>query len=378
MTALKQAIDSGDDIPLDVEFLKRQCPDAGTDPVGFFLQHGLERKLNPTPWFLTDWYAWQNPDWTDYESPYLHYLHKGRGECRDPSPFVDMRRYQSIAGIPAGAIYNLILAGHRSIALGIYDTRADLGRCQDSFRAAIDIVAHRIVPPSDRKKALVVLQAGSGAVLQDWFETRDREWDVLVNYYDASGFRPGFGDYVFFQKGTKFTAMYLLWTRYQEILTHYEHVLFLDDDVEVSGVCLNRLFQTCRTHNLDLAQMSLSDGSSCNWSELFSQSGSTSPREVSTVEIMMPVFSAAALRTVAPTFVQSVSGFGLDLAWGKLVRDARGKIAVLDDVVATHARPVDQTDGAYYSYLRRHMINPKSELWVLLNDYDADRNLVSF
>lgn len=378
VSAVLQPINTGGNLPLDVEFLKRQCPDAGPDPVGFYLQHGLKRKLNPTPWFLTDWYAWQNPDWSVYGSPYLHYLNKGCGECRDPSPFVDMRRYQSIAGVPADAIYDLILAGHRSIALGVYDSRADLVRCQDSFRAAIRVAAHRIVPPSDRKKALVVLQTGRGTVAQDWFEKSDREWDLLVNYYDASGFRPGFGDYVFFQKGTKFTAMWLLWARYQEIFKHYDHVLFLDDDVEVSGVDLNRLFQTCRTHNLDLAQMSLSDGSSCNWRELFSQAGNTFPRAVSAVEIMMPVFSAVALRTVAPTFAQSVSGFGLDLAWGKLIRDAGGKIAVLDDVVATHARPVDQTDGAYYSYLRRHMINPKSELWVLLNDYDADRNLVSF
>ena len=50
---------------------------------------------------------------------------------------------------------------------------------------------------------------------------------------------------------------------------------------------------------------------------------------------------------------------------------------MLDDVVATHARPVDQADGAYYSYLRRHMINAKAELWVMLNDYDAERNLTS-
>ena len=377
MSALRQSIGDCGQIPLDIEHLRRQCPDVGPDPLAYFLRHGLEQKLDPTPWFLTDWYAWQNPDWVTFGSPYLHYLTKGSAEGRDPSPFVDVCRYQAISGVPAATIFDLILAGHRSVALGVYENRADLTRCQNRFRASINVVAHQILPKSVRKKALVVLQAGSGAIARECFERDDREWDLLVNYYDATGFRPGFGDYVFFQKGTKFTAVWLLWARYREILAHYEHVLFLDDDVEVTGTDLNRLFRKCRMHELDLAQMSLSKDSSCNWVELFSQSGNTSPRKVSAVEIMMPVFSASAIRRVAPTFAQSVSGFGLDLAWGKLIRDAGGTIAVLDDVVATHARPVDQTDGAYYSYLRRHMINAKSELWVLLNDYDADRNLTT-
>ena len=377
MSSLQQSIGDCGQIPLDIEHLRRQCPDVGPDPLTYFLRHGLEQKLDPTPWFLTDWYAWQNPDWVTCRSPYLHYLSKGSAEGRDPSPFVDMHRYQAVSGVPATTIYDLILAGHRSVALGVYENRADLARCQNRFRAGINIVAHQIVPKSVRKKALVVLQAGSDAIARDWAEHDDREWDLLVNYYDATGFRPGFGDYVFFQKGTKFTAMWLFWERYREILTHYDHVLFLDDDVVVTGTDLNRLFRSCWMHGLDLAQMSLSKVSSCNWAELFSQAGTASPRKVSAVEIMMPVFSASALRCAAPTFAQSVSGFGLDLAWGKLIQDAGGTIAVLDDVIATHARPVDQADGAYYSYLRRHMINAKSELWVLWNDYDADRNLTS-
>ncbi|MDA8586380.1 hypothetical protein N9L47_08940 [Rhodobacteraceae bacterium] len=378
MSALPQDAIKNADVPVVVDHLLSQTCDLGADPVAFYLQHGLECRLNPTPWFVTDWYAWQNPDWTTFAAPYLHYLDKGRFEGRDPSPFVDIPRYRDVSGVSPGAIYDLILAGHRSIALGVYGGRADLTRCQQNFRDGIQIVAHQTTPPVHPKKALVVLQAGREALSHTWFDNENREWDLLVNYYDAAGHQPGLGDYVFFQKGTKFTAMWLLWNRFRNILSQYEHVIFLDDDVETTCDGLNRLFRTCRTHDLDLAQMALTSASSCNWTELFAQSGHAGPRNVSAVEIMMPVFSKSALRNVAPTFDKSVSGFGLDLAWGKIVSDAGGKIAVLDDVLATHARPVDQTGGAYYSYLRRHMINAKSELWTLLEDYDADRNLISF
>lgn len=370
------------DVPVDAAYLRAQVPALAetVDPITHYLERGLADRLNPTPWFLTDWYAWQNPDWCQaHPAPYLHYLGKGRHEGRDPSPFVDIHRYRQAVGpsVPPERIYDLILAGWRSPALGVCDGPEALHACQRRFLEAISVVAHRARPPARPRPALVFLQAGRGSMAASWYDDGLREWDVLVNYYDAEGYRPGFGDYVFFQKGTKFTAMWSLWQRFAWIFGPYEHVLLLDDDVAATPEALNRLFRTCRAEGLDLAQMSLTSDSSCNWSELFQRPGATGPRAVSAVEIMMPVLSRRALGLVAPTFGRSVSGFGLDLAWGRIVADAGGRIAVLDEVAATHARPVDQGGGAYYSYLRRHMINAKAELWALVTEYGADRDLVS-
>ncbi|NND20926.1 MAG: hypothetical protein HKO14_02455, partial [Silicimonas sp.] len=77
------------------------------------------------------------------------------------------------------------------------------------------------------------------------------------------------------------------------------------------------------------------------------------------------------------TLGQSVSGFGLDLVWGQIVAEQGGRIAVLDEVSATHARPVDQAGGAYYQYLRRHGINAKAELWTMLKRYGAPRDVIT-
>lgn len=362
---------------IDVAYLLNQAPDLAEQPVEGYLAQGLKRCLNPTPWFDTDWYAWQNPDWSEYAAPYLHYLDKGRAQGRDPSPFVDIPRFCEMTKASATDAYGLIRAGFRSPTLGVYEHRQDLARCQAEFRAGIHLVGHRVSKPKTRRKGLVVLQAGRGLPVNMWADAPGREWDLMVNYYDAVGFHADLGDYVTFQKGTKFTSMWTLWKKFRSILQAYDHVLFLDDDVETTYQDLNRMFEMCRKHQLDLSQMSLSDASFTSWGALFSRSGMASPRPISAVEIMMPVFSRKALELVAPSFGQSVSGFGLDLVWGKLVGDAGGRIAILDEVQATHARPVDQSGGAYYSYLRRHMINAKAELWQLLKDYDADRNLMS-
>jgi hypothetical protein len=199
---------------------------------------------------------------------------------------------------------------------------------------------------------------------------------LWVNYYDISGFRTGFGDYVTCQKGTKFTAMWMLWSRFSDILSGYDHVLFLDDDVSCSTQDLNDLFAMCREENLALSQMSLSPESSTNWTELYQKKTTKRSRDVSAVEIMMPVFSRAALVELSSTFDASTSGFGLDLVWGHLIRRLGWRVAVVDGVVATHARPVDQANGAFYSYLRKLGINPKAELWQLLLDYGAEKDLI--
>ncbi len=380
MTALAIAPTAAlDEVPVDTAWLERQVPGLVERHSEYYLLNGLKDRLDPTRWFATDWYAWQNPDWSDvHTAPYHHYLNVGRFEGRDPSPYVDVHQYRRAMGdgVSVEAIYEMILNGHHAPSLGVTDP-ATLRHQQAAFLGGISFVAHRMRPRATPRKALVVLQAGRGSIADQWFVDQGRDWDLLVNYYDALGCSPHFGDYVCFQKGTKFTAMWVLYNRFRHVLERYEHVLFFDDDIETSVHDLNRLFAACREHGLDLAQMTLSADSSCNWAELFSQHGKTGPRDVSAVEIMMPVVSRRALDWIAPTFGQSVSGFGLDLVWGKIVAEAGGRIAVLDDIVSAHRRPVDQSGGAYYSYLRSAGINAKAELWALLCDYGADRDMVT-
>ena len=369
-------------VPIDRAYLEAQVPSlAGTDRhMAHYLANGLPDGLDPTRFFSTDWYAWQNPDWSDnFKAPYLHFMELGRKQGRDPSPMVDVTRYldMTAGAIAPEQVYPAILSGLRSVSLGVYEDDRDLLRCQNAFMDGIAVFAHRTALVRNPRKALVVCQAGRGALLDSWALDPAREWDLMLNYYDSAGMKRGLGEYVFFQRGTKFTAMKFLTDRFPQIFSAYEHVLFVDDDIGMSAGTLNALFAACRRHSLDLAQMSLTAGSACNWSELFARPGRSGPRDVSAVEIMMPVFSRRALGWIKPTLGQSVSGFGLDLVWGKIVSGKSGRIAVLDDIVAAHERPVDQSGGAYYRYLRRHGINAKAELWLLLKRYDAGREMIA-
>lgn len=362
-------------MPFDSEFYAAQGG-CSADGLAHYVEAGWQAGLDPTPFFCTRWYGWQNPDWRNgYPHPYAHYLDRGCLENRDPSPFVDMIRYAQFSAAADGAgRYRAILAGRRSPALGVYGCVADLTAQQDRFRDAIRVMAIRPRLAAPPRRNLVVLQKGLGTWHGDWADAA-RNWDLLVNYYDARAVSTDFGELAFAQKGTKFTAMANLWRLHAEVFLPYENVLFLDDDIDVSAETLNAFFDTATALGLDLAQMSLTSDSHCIWPALFHDPSSPGYRLVNAVEIMMPMLSHRALRMLAPSFSESVSGFGLDLLWGKRVAEAGGKAAIIDKVQAAHRKPIDDGQGAYYAYLRANMINPKAELWHLIQSHDLDLDL---
>lgn len=321
--------------------------------------------------FDADWYSWQNPDWRiAHPDALTHYLEVGRFQNRDPSPFIDMRRYGDMVGaaIPPERRLEAIREGLRRPALGVYDSWEDLDAAQRRFQDAITVVRARDERREPRS-FLVWLQAGPQSRHRAWFDpSTPRSWDLLINYYDARGYDPEMGDVVFFQAGTKFTAVSKLLRRDPALLAQYDYVLLLDDDIGVSMADLDTLFAICVSHGLDLAQMALSDRSACIWDCLFSH-GRKGMRRLNCVEIMMPVLSRRALLACGADFSRSVSGFGLDLMLGKkLAKPDYSNIAVIDDLIADHDKPIDDAQGAYYAYLRSHLINPKAELWRLVKE----------
>jgi hypothetical protein len=229
------------------------------------------------------------------------------------------------------------------------------------------------------RKNLLIVRAGDSSVHPDWLAGEEpRDFDVLISYFgnQPNRYREQ-ADHYHVMQGPRWPAHKAICQAHDGILATYEYVCFACDDLIAELNTWNRLFAVCRTYHLDLAQPGIEGYVN---HEITRKVEGCVLRYTNFVEIMCPVFSARALRVLRETFGYSVSGWGLDLLWPKLlvedglIRFLRKKwrIGIVDSVPINHSRP--QGEGTFYSGLSRLGVNPRTEMETL----QARFNLMEF
>jgi hypothetical protein len=388
--------------------------DSGRNPLLHYLDRGAVSGYDPNPMFDSNWYLARNSDVASAGiNPLVHYLHVGDAEGRDPCPMFDVAWYVEEHGValrPGSTSlghYLTLGAPHGCDPNPLFDTTAymeteglecdrreaprhfqdsGLALAPGAYRSTEVLLAHqaayrgqtRMELHADRRardrRFAVYFQCGSGSVHERWLSRADRPWDLVVNHYDPRHLGRIPCDVEFRQAGhrpgTKFTSFDTFLREWPEIAARYDFVMLLDDDVLLTEIDVTNLFGIVERHALDLAQPALTP-SSFALHDLFYRKGE-GLRYVDGVEIMMPVLSRRALRAGGPLFGETISGWGLDTALGKLVTGyLEGRAAVVDDVVVQHTKPVDMREGAYYRMLSQAGIYPWLEARNLRARYGA-------
>lgn len=193
--------------------------------------------------------------------------------------------------------------------------------------------------PLTEKKNLVFLRVGDSSTHREWIgNPATRSYDVWLDYYGEGDSSKWAGDQAHLTDGpgtTKFKRARALLPE----LSRYEAVWFPDDDISVAPAGVERLFETFHAFDMLLAQPSLADGSYVAH-ELTRWNGSFEVRFTNFVEAMCPLFSRAALQACAPSFDQSVSAFGLDMVWPRILGDPRDRVGMIDVAPVIHTRPI--------------------------------------
>ena len=209
------------------------------------------------------------------------------------------------------------------------------------------------------RKNLIVVRAGDNSLHPRWLGTNaQRNFDLLVSYYGATlGRFEGECDLYHAMAGPRWPAHHAICTQHLDRLLSYDRIAFVCDDVDARPEAWTRLFELCARYQLDLAQPAILGYRSYAITE--PQQG-VLLRYTNFVEIMCPVFSSRALERVRSTFGESVSGWGLDFLWSRLLPYSDYKVAIVDSVCVTHAGIVRQ--GSLRPVLDRLGIDPLDEL----------------
>lgn len=197
-----------------------------------------------------------------------------------------------------------------------------------------------------RKRNLLVARIGDRSLHRGWLgDPAARSYDVWLDCFgEDAGRWAGDPARLFHRRGlTKWQGLSALLAENPAALDAYEAIWLPDDDLEIDAPGIERLFEAFHGLGLALAQPALRDGSyfSHEWTL---ESRRLYARFTNFVEVMAPLFSREALRTCVGTFSESVSGWGLDHVWPRLLGDPRDRIAIVDAAAARHTRPIGNGD----------------------------------
>ncbi len=211
---------------------------------------------------------------------------------------------------------------------------------------------------------LVIVRAGNTSLHPGWLAgPGPRNWDLVVNYFgdDPDLYREGDVTRID-SKGPKWPPLKELLEQNPKFIDDYEYVCFPDDDLAMTKDDLNRLFDVCHEHNLELAQPSLTASSPVTH-PLLVNNRLCRLRFTNFVEVMAPCFRTSLLRRAASTFSETQSGWGIDWLWPPLVKNRRTGVAIVDEVIMHHTRPLG---GPNYAAARARGVSIHDEFDTFL------------
>ena len=218
---------------------------------------------------------------------------------------------------------------------------------------------------------LVVIRAGRQSLHTIWMDPQSpRSWDLLIDYYEKlDSDHDDLADFINEGGITKFSSMHALDRTTPDFLRSYRAICFLDDDIEIAFQDIDRMFTIFSSFGLWLAQPSLTADSFYTY-PMTVNCDCFVMRYTNFVEIMAPIMSQETFVKLVGTFNESISGYGLDDVWPKILGYPRDRIAILDAVTARHTKKIDHKEGAFYRFLRSMEVDPFAEMKNMAMKYD--------
>jgi hypothetical protein len=223
-----------------------------------------------------------------------------------------------------------------------------------------------------KNKNIVIAPCGNSSklFLTDWLKNKEiKEFDLCLLFYHQNINDPELYnevEYFYHLKDFKFRMIHKLLTEINlDLLHNYEYFYFIDDDIAIDTVGINKMFAISRTFDTSISQASLSQDSNCSWVILKNRPGCVL-RYLRQIEVMAPLFNKEALLKCLPTFNENKSSWGFDAVWPKILNYPKNKIAVIDSVIMKHTVPVG--GGELYKKIQ---VDPNEERLDIIKKYNA-------
>ena len=225
---------------------------------------------------------------------------------------------------------------------------------------------------STTRRNLIISPIGDSSVHASWLsDPRLCTFDLFLIYYgDRDSFGRDEATHYVKRKGFKWELVDYTIKQHGDLLARYTNIWCPDNDIRADTRAINRMFELFEKYALQLAQPAISAGE-VSYKALRQQAGVVL-RYSPYVEVMCPLFTRAALLRLAPTLLESRSGWGLDWIWPRYF--AQHEMAILDAVGVEHTGPLGR--GENYRKLADLGVDPDEEFRRVVARYGGfDRRL---
>jgi hypothetical protein len=222
-----------------------------------------------------------------------------------------------------------------------------------------------------KSKNLIISPTGKESYVKEWVKGNVDFDLVLLCYDNDENICKDFIKYtplVYMGKGEKYQLIKSFIVDNIDFISNYDYVWLPDDDVNISTDDINKLFKTAKNFDLWLCQPSMNGYVS---HEITKPVKNSVLRYTNFVEVLAPLFNIDVLLKLYETFDLNYSSWGYDYLWPFLLSYPEDKIAIIDNIIMTHVRPIGQN----YS---RFPKDPGIEMNELLNKYNINNKQIIY
>jgi hypothetical protein len=220
-------------------------------------------------------------------------------------------------------------------------------------------------------KYLIISPVGDESLHPEWVKEK-ANFDLVLIYYGDNELvaesNIKYTPYVYAAKGEKYHLIKSFIKSNIKFISNYTHIWIPDNDVLISTEDINKLFETATQYQLSICQPSMNGYIS---HEITKPISNSILRYTNFVEVLAPLFDLESLLKIYKTFDLNYSSWGYDYLWSYLLDYPKDKIAIIDDIVMTHTKPVGQN----YS---RFPVTPWEEMNELLYSYRIKKEEINY
>lgn len=162
---------------------------------------------------------------------------------------------------------------------------------------------------------LVFTSAGDNTDFHRLWCGNGQRYHLVVYYYGESKDRfecyDAIAEYAVSRKGAKYQNFRHFHSNHRDMLSRYDRVMILDDDIQIDVAGINRVFELSREYDLDICQPAFEN--TCKIShDITRQRSDCLLRYTNFVETGVACFSRPALERLMQWLDQSLIGWGID------------------------------------------------------------------